>query len=544
MKKIILIILLVMLAPMIVLADAAGPKGLGYDAVVINKNGAKYVEYTDYGEEKEHIIPYNTKIRIIEEDEYGGETVNACNYSDINNCYEKQVRILKKDIAPLKDEVIPNDMSNNLASRSSLIKYDSKLIILKDGGVKLKKGPADAFKDYNIVIPKNTTVNTTHCVDRGKDSIGYCYVDSNDYKGWIDASYDSGVYIKKLSKAMFFADTDFYSDENLTKKIFTIPAFTVIDDVYECNRVFVKYNGQEGFAEWGNFAYESKLGYVLTLKKAELKKNGKVLTIIPAGEKVKIKYGSDDTISDFPYHKTYSSYCDKNNNCYHYVVYKDQEGFVKAKDVESLYYESKVIDKTFKYALKVYDFSNYDRKDNESDEEYYKRHETGKVIPANTKVTSYNQVEEEELVKFNDIIGWVVLDEVGRATEVSKTDDETKDKPTETEVKENNNDLEENKNNNTENVSPVNDPNKNEEKNNAKKPINKSSDTLTFALIGAVLVCMTAVVTTLIVNSINKKNNVVEKKEEIKVETPKKKDDTKEVENKETTNSTEGEKKE
>ena len=135
----IVLILLFMISPMVVLVDAAGPKWLGYDAVVINKNGAKYVEYTDYGEEKEHIIPYNTKIRIIEEDEYGGETVDACNYSDINNCYEKQVQILKKDIAPLKDEVIPNDMSNNLASGSSLMKYDSKMIILKDGGMKLKK---------------------------------------------------------------------------------------------------------------------------------------------------------------------------------------------------------------------------------------------------------------------------------------------------------------------------------------------------------------------------------------------------------------------
>ena len=206
MKKIISILLLIMLAPMMVLADEAGPKVLGYDAIIINKDGAEYTKYGDGGEVEREVLPYNTKIRVVSEDQYDGKTVIACNYSDIKDCYEKIFTLLKKDVAPLKEEITPNDISDELASYSSLMKYDSKALVFKDGGVKLKKGPADAFGVYNTVIPKNTEVNITHCVDRGKGGFGYCYVDSNNYKGWIDASYDSDVYTKRLSKIMFFLD--------------------------------------------------------------------------------------------------------------------------------------------------------------------------------------------------------------------------------------------------------------------------------------------------------------------------------------------------
>ena len=175
--------------------------------------------------------------------------------------------------------------------------------------------------------------------------------------------------------------------------------------------------------------------------------------------------------------------------------------------------------------MKVYDFSNYDRKDNESDEEYYKRHETGKVIPANTKVTSYNQDEdgERELIKYNDMVGWVVLDEVGRATEVPD------DSITEPLVTENDENTEK------ENVIVPDDdkqeesetfvPEDNEER-SSNSPVKKSSDTLMYALIGALLVCVTAVITAVIVNGRNKKAAVVEKKEEPKSEAQK--NDTKE----------------
>lgn len=41
MKKIIYLVLLIMLMPMLVLADSSGPFIMGYDAIVTNKKGAK-----------------------------------------------------------------------------------------------------------------------------------------------------------------------------------------------------------------------------------------------------------------------------------------------------------------------------------------------------------------------------------------------------------------------------------------------------------------------------------------------------------------------
>ena len=522
MKKIISIMLLIMLAPMIVLADSAGPKILGYDAVVINKDGAKCERYAD----EEEIIPYNTKIHV--RDEYSGEA-EACFLDDRDNC----IRISLKDIAPLKEEILPKDLSNVDDHGSSLEKISEKLLILKESGIKLKKGPSTVFGEYDTVVPNKTVLVSSYGIDRGKGGVGWYYIDSNGYKGWIDAQeyYDNEnadyVYIMLQDKAMFFVDTDFYSDRTFKTKVFTVPAFTVIDKIYSGRETFVEYNGKEGFSgeAWDNYSVESQKGYVLTLKKTELKKNGKVLATIPAGEKLKIKYGRDDLYGDYRYHDTAYSYCDKNNKCYYYVVYKNQEGLVDSKNVESLYYESKVIDKTFKYNLKIYDFSNNDRKDNETDEAFLKRHETGKVVPANTKVTSYNQDEdaERELVKYNDIIGWVVLDEVGRATEVPD------DSITEPLVTENDENTEK------ENVIVPDDdkqeesetfvPEDNEER-SSNSPVKKSSDTLMYALIGALLVCVTAVITAVIVNGKNKKAAVVEKKEEPKSEAQK--NDTKE----------------
>ena len=530
MRKIISILLLLMLAPMIVWADAAGPKMLGYEAIIINKDGVK-LEYAD-SDKKVEIIPYNTKIYVVYESDYESSddiSVTACYYKDRDNCYSEAFTISIKDIAPVKEEVTPKDLTNYSSDESNLVEHKIEALVLKDGGVKMRKGPAEAYGVYTTIIPKNTKVNITYCVDRGKGSIGYCYVESGNYKGWIDASYDSCVYVKKSSKSMFFLDTTFYADEELSQKIFTIPAYTVVDEVYSGNKLYVKYNGQAGFAEFSNgYASESEKGYVLTTKNAELKKNDKVLTTIPAGEKVKIKYGDDDGYySDYPYHSTFCSFY-VNDECFYYVSYNGQEGLVSLNDAVSLYYESKVIEKKFDRDLKIYDTVSDYQKDGETEEDYLKRHETGEILPANTSVTSYNQGDGEEIVKYNGKIVRLFLD----AKETGKVVDEH---------------VEDIENTPQEEVTPIIVPENNEEE--KKSPVNKAYDTIIYAVTGAVLACVTAAIIIIIVNSKKKDNTPVEqsKPESVK-ETPKeeetKEEVPKETENKETANDGEGEKKE
>ena len=94
MKKL-FIILLVLCAPCLVLADSASPSIMWYEAVITNKKGAKY---EDDGETK--TIPYNKKVFVRSEYEYeDGIYADACidgkNYSD---CHTISI----KDVAPVK----------------------------------------------------------------------------------------------------------------------------------------------------------------------------------------------------------------------------------------------------------------------------------------------------------------------------------------------------------------------------------------------------------------------------------------------------------
>ena len=113
MKKYFYLILLIFVVPFIVLADAAGPYIISYDAIIINKNGIKYTDFDN----KEVIIPYNSKVRVIW-DSYDSVTVS---YIDKNK-NEITTSISKKDIIPLEEEINPNNYKANDNEQNILYK--------------------------------------------------------------------------------------------------------------------------------------------------------------------------------------------------------------------------------------------------------------------------------------------------------------------------------------------------------------------------------------------------------------------------------------
>ncbi len=549
MKKIISIMLLIMLAPMIVLADSSGPSILGYDAVVINKNGAKCAD----GEGG--VIPYNTEVFVRNEYEDKADVENDICYS-----------IYLKDIAPLKKEVFPQDLIkvNNVGTVLKQEKH--KIIINNEAGVKLKKGPADAYGEYDNVVPvKMQFTSQYHIFMFGKNSgPTWYYVESDGYKGWIDSFYVSNYSDEEI---MIFDEAKLFDGGSV---VATIPAGTVIKGYYEGNLYYMTYNGKSGFIESDKLrkGIKSDIGYLLTHKETKVFLNGKTVTTIPKGKIVKVVYSkSENNDLDMPIYSAIPVCIDnESNKCYYYVKYDGKSGFVNSSDVVSLSYvydeksDKFVASKEEKIQLnrdsEIYNVNLEDYRYNSTDEPldiFIKKYKLGKTMPANTPVTSYSDLliyhyetnvstgYNLKLINYNGVIGWVIIgsyvdnDKTSYIESITeKSNQEKTDKAIEEEKE------------NTEDADPVYIPPiylEDATKKENNKPISKSSDTLTFALIGAVLVCVTAVVTALIVNSINKKKSVV-KKDETKVETPEKKDSTEEVEKKETSNSAEGEKKE
>ncbi len=430
MKKL-LFILLILFTPMMVLADSVSPQIFGYEAVVINKNGAKVDDY-DNGK----TIPYNTKIQV--ENEYD-EGLYACLKSNEVDCFT----ISAKDIAPVKEEVLPKDLIKKDYQGTTLDKYENKLYVYDTDGIVLKKGPSDAYKTYNITVPFKKTIKTIYAVHFEGHGGGYTwfYVDDGDYKGWV--ANDDKVANYSNQPIMMFGYTKFY-DVGTDKEITTIPPETVINEYFYGDNVYLAYKGNFGYIKaskyddgykFSSYGYKSALGYIFTKESVNMKNaDGKSITAIPKGERIKILYGEmeDDDSFDYPWHET-APICSDKDNCLYYIEYNGTKGFVDGEDVVALFHEDKVTTLSFDKELQLYDINYLEDNDRLSDdkislEKYSKEHETNITIPANTKITSYmeyylvdSSMDDHvsdgsksytiNLIKYKNNIGWIVSEE-------------------------------------------------------------------------------------------------------------------------------------
>ena len=499
MKKVIcLCLLFVLFVPTIVLADAAGPSVIGYEAVVINKKGAK-----SEGGDDDYTVPYNKKIYVYNEDD---DTVYACLDGKSQYDCEKSVALKKSDIAPVKKEVTPKDFKTSKEDEVYIATDEIKFLISEKKGAKLKKGPADLYGTYDKTIPYKEVLTSKNYVKSygpgGSDYILFFYVDSNGYKGWVSPD-DVAIYYNE--KAIAFKDTKIYDDDN--NVIDTIKTETIINDYYGSfyGGVFINYNGKMGHAKDVSFAYESKKGRIVTIKKAEIMSlSGEKRGEIPAGESLKILFASsDDDYGDYPYHNTSGYYMNENDKeSYFYVEYDGIKGIVSSNDVISLDYEFKEKTIELKEETKFYDLNQPEGKDEESMEDYLSRWKTIGKIPKSAKVTVYTEHEDYDgsigkslyiqLAKYKGKLGYITRIEISENEPSDDPEPTTEPLPTATNE-------------------PVN-PNNNS--NNGKE---KNDNIILYCIIGAVLLAITVIGIIIVINKKKKKEKVEkESKEEIK----------------------------
>lgn len=500
MKKIIYFsILIFMFIPEIILADSAGPTIIGYDAIVINKKGAKAIN-----DENNTVVKYNTKIYVYAE--YDNE-VSAC--LDKKSQYDcgNSVTLKISDIAPAKSEVTPKDFKTSEKDEIYIDTSEIKFLISNKKGAKLKKGPADAYGTYNRNIPYKTILKSNNFVHaysiHDMPYYPFIYVDVDGYKGWVDAT-DVAIYYD--DEIMAFKDSKLYDDDN--KIVATIPSETVIKGYYGYvdSGIFIEYNGELRYSKELDYGYKSSKGNLLTLKKVSIKSiEGDVRGEIPLGEKVKILYGNDSSEYDeVQYHYTYPIKVD--NKDYYYVMYDGIKGFVLADEVHSLHYDSKEKTIELKEEKDFYNLSllnNY-LDENEKIEDFLKRTPKIGKIPKSATVTVYTELEDYEHVEHNSrfIVTELVKYKGKLGCIVTIKEDENIDEEVQTPEP---------------SIEPTITPN-NKKIDNSKKTDNM----LLYCIIGGVLLTITALGIIIVINKKNKKDktekNVQDNKQDINKE--------------------------
>lgn len=493
-----LLLTIVLFTPMIVFGDEAGPNILGYDAIVINPNGAE--TYDVFGSEKnDKKISYNTKVHVVNEyDGYAGICLDG------NDCWKGDYSVKMSDILPLQEEYIPSN--KDLSKDYGIVKYETEIIVSNKNGIKLLKGPSEIYSKYDILVPYKTSITSKYAVATGGEGESidyyYLYVDNGTYKGWI-YQYSGDVFVKIDNDVLSFVNIDLLDDNG--KKILTLPSATTLDKVYyggdfgTYGTYFIKSNGKEGIFKRESYDdfYGKKIenGYVLTIKNTKItSENGKNIDV-PVGKKINVLYSND--YSPAPGANAISPFkvCIDDDKCYYYVEYNNNRGFINSSDVEPLIFNYKqktflVNKNTEMYDINKLKYSDVIENSGKNISDYLIESKVNKVIPANTSLTLYDDIsiyvkdENNEykfgLVSYNGKVGYILLNNDIQETNNSINSDDNQE----------NNNIDVNNKNNENNTI-------NETKPSVQK---KSNDTLIYAILGGVIVSLVGVIIVLLVN--------------------------------------------
>ena len=498
MKKIMFLIIIFMLVPMMVFADAAGPSIIGFDAVVTNKNGAKSTSSDD-------IIPYNTKIHVY--DEHGDNKYSACLMNG-EPCFE----IDGKDIMVLKDEVNPKDLEKD----KKVVKKDVKAIISNKDGAKVRKGPSEIYEVTNTISYYSIIDSKYYAEGEGEHGnpyVSWIYLDTNEYHGWINIEDCSQIIYDEV---MLFKDIDLFDDSgNVVKKLNRgqiISGYTYNNLIYYNNKI-LSYKGDF----YDMFASKSSGGYAFVLKSINLTSgDGKSITGIPSKTKVKILYGRDEynwSDEDNSEYDHTDPHCVTKSECYYYVEYNGQKGFINAQDAVSLKANYKEGNKSFSEEKELHNV-NYDLKELGSKEtliDYLGKSKLNITIPSNTSVTCYTSKEiygnsdmaELTFVNYNGTFGWIISNYTKYNEEENKDNPKTSPSP----------------------VKPTDSP-KPIEPEKETKPT-ETDNTILYCIIAGIVVSLSAIATIII---LNKKKNKKQEEQKEKVEV--KKEENKTIEKK------------
>ena len=322
MKKIFLFLILLFLCiPTLVLADSAGPTILGYDAIVINKSGTKV-----HGAKE--IIPYNTVVHVVDE-------VDGSWFSEKSDVYYALIRWENSDGYILLNDIRPYNETQEITSTESI----GKIAIINKNGARLWKGTSSKYGAYDKVIPCNAKVNVTYAINYFKGIKSWYYVNDGEYKGWVASSDVDYIY----QKAMLFNELKLYDSNN--NLVITLPKGTVIDAIYKStteDKMIVEYQNKVYYVN-ASKSQEAEtnapgikgvnlgisldnIPQVLTTKQIELVTTDNKKINIPSNVRIRILYSMNN--GEYGANPV----CLSENECYYYVGYQNQKGFIKVEE--------------------------------------------------------------------------------------------------------------------------------------------------------------------------------------------------------------------
>ncbi len=313
MKKV-LFLLMLLIFPLIVFADGAGPYVREYEVYVKNPNGAVLYDYD--GKKTGIVASVDQTFDVYMEEIIDGEYYATVYYN------ERDYLIKASDLA-LKEEYLKPDEDEKMETPIKYYTYAK-------GGY-LYKGPSKQYdKVNNEMIPIGTILTSYY------DSYGWAYVKYGNNEGWIF------TYSKNDRNNPYPDDTSFakFTDETLI----TLPGSKLMDNegnvittIKDFTKVKINYytgyiGSYGGYGKY-NIVYKDNEGWVdISAQEAErdntvyINKNvklidyeGNTIATIPKGTELEYSY----------YFYNYEGYPE------YYVTYHNKNGFIS--DVDNIH---------------------------------------------------------------------------------------------------------------------------------------------------------------------------------------------------------------
>lgn len=473
MKKI-LIFLILLFIPCLVLADSSSPMLTTYDVLVSSLDGAVAYESTwDSISQNANriIIPFDTKLKVVYETRLSFDN-NFENETDavIVEYNSKQYALTLKDVTPYSKNV---DLDKYKKEETQFYVYQDETNIYK--------GPSKTYGKIEGKIPKDTILTTKYYNNY------FAYIEYEDISGWIfivsdmvktkyPSEYKSSVLDHtKKTKIMTVTETELIDKEN--NKI-TIPAKTNLSYEFGSTSLrVVNYNDKEYFL-YIRDPYRSNENIVISLDDSKQSmtdkeipiynslKEKEVIDTIPANQIVTINPVLEDYVGERP-------------SLNYYINYNNIEGFV-VNDFNEITNEYVSLERTISIDL-------YEKIEDEkpiktiSLDSYYEKY-------------SYYKNQTWYYIESLENKGWIKSSDLNKKDDLNTPVEDNKDKA----------------------------PNKNIFNNMTVKEL------VTYLVIGCFIISLTTFVTIKLVNK-NKKEKVINNKEENNKEEVKKEDKNNEI---------------
>lgn len=388
MKKIIkLFLLFILLIPISVKADMGAPEIMGYYVTPKSMDGANYYDGDPTEKKVAGTIMYGDKVQVIYESSYSGDLIGTIEIGNDN--YD----IFLKDFITVTEYYKPS--SND--SYTEKLSFSGKVLDKK--GIKMYKGPSEAYEAYDFTIPFEGEIEVEY-----KNADIWLYGEYNGTKGWFmyyEGSF--GIYENNPKKPLVTAAKVEIKDSiaDNAKTIGTIPAGTSFNEYYNLDAwtwlYYVTYNGVTGYIN-----SELTLDYV----------NGEYLDgkyivgtdvdIYETADEKSKKVGTLEALKVFYFIGTVG-----NHNDYYYIECDDLKGYIP-NDYENLYFISETdeyYDDLLEGKITYIEYLELEE-DEEIDDEYYEddieeEFEDEEEVDndeADDEHESSNQSEEDEVL--------------------------------------------------------------------------------------------------------------------------------------------------